>query len=44
MQLLDNNIAVFGEADEATLSQIRTCAKTAYKSALMPDNHKRWSC
>ena len=40
MQILENNITVFGEADDATLSQIRTCAKTAYKSALMPDNHK----
>jgi len=40
MNLVDGTIPVFGEADEATLNQIRTCAKTAYKVALMPDNHK----
>jgi len=39
MQLIDGNIPVFGEADEKTLKQIRTCAKTADKVALMPDNH-----
>ena len=39
MQLIDGTIPVFGEADEKTLSQIRTCAKTADKVALMPDNH-----
>lgn len=31
---------VFGEADSGALKQIKTCAKTAYKVALMPDNHK----
>lgn len=41
MELIDDgNIAVFGGADAATLSQIRTCYKTAYQCALMPDNHK----
>jgi len=39
MQLIGGNIPVFGEADEKTLKQIRTCAKTADKVALMPDNH-----
>jgi len=39
MQLIDGNIPVFGEADEKTLKQIRICAKTADKVALMPDNH-----
>ena len=39
MQLIDGTIPVFGEADEMTLKQIRTCAKTADKVALMPDNH-----
>jgi len=39
MRLVDGTIPVFGEADEKTLNQIRTCAKTADKVALMPDNH-----
>lgn len=39
MQLVDGTIPVFGEAEEKTLNQIRTCAKTADKVALMPDNH-----
>src|SRR5947209_12643358 len=39
MQLVDGVIPVFGEADENTLTQIRTCAQTADKVALMPDNH-----
>ena len=39
MQLIDGNIPVFGEADEKTLKQIRICAKTADRVALMPDNH-----
>jgi tRNA-splicing ligase RtcB len=39
MRLIDGTIAVFGEADEKTMKQIRTCAKTADKVALMPDNH-----
>ena len=38
MQLIDGDIPVFGEADEKTLKQIRTCAKTADRVALMPDN------
>lgn len=39
MQLVDGTIPVFGEADEKTLGQIRVCAKTADRVALMPDNH-----
>ena len=39
MKLVDGTIPVFGDADEKTLNQIRTCAKTANKVALMPDNH-----
>lgn len=39
MKLIDGTIPVFGDADENTLNQIRTCAKTADKVALMPDNH-----
>jgi tRNA-splicing ligase RtcB len=39
MELVDGIIPVFGEADENTLTQIRTCLKTADKVALMPDNH-----
>jgi tRNA-splicing ligase RtcB len=39
MELIDEQIPVFGSADEKTLHQIRTCARTADKVALMPDNH-----
>ena len=39
MQLVDGFIPVFGEADDRTLGQIRVCAKTADRVALMPDNH-----
>lgn len=39
MELIDGYIPVFGGADEKTLNQIRTCAKTADKVALMADNH-----
>ena len=39
MHLVDGTIPVFGEADEKTLGQIRVCAKTADRVALMPDNH-----
>lgn len=38
MKLIDG-IPVFGETDEKTLNQIRRCAVTADKVALMPDNH-----
>jgi tRNA-splicing ligase RtcB len=38
MELIDN-IPVFGQADDRTLNQIRVCARTADKVALMPDNH-----
>ena len=39
MYLIDDKIPVFGQADEKTINQMRTCAKTADKVALMPDNH-----
>src|SRR5580704_18877781 len=39
MEIFDNGIPVFGEADDRTLSQIRVCARTADKVALMPGNH-----
>jgi tRNA-splicing ligase RtcB len=42
MQLIDN-IPVWGPPDEGTLSQIKTCAKTADKVALMADHHKGYS-
>lgn len=43
MQLIDGFIPIFGHADENTLGQIRRCAKTAYKVALMSDNHLGYS-
>jgi len=39
MEIVDNQIPVFGQADDRTLNQIRVCARTADKVALMPDNH-----
>jgi tRNA-splicing ligase RtcB len=39
MEIIDNQIPVFGQADDRTLNQIRVCARTADKVALMPDNH-----
>jgi tRNA-splicing ligase RtcB len=39
MEIFDNQIPVFGSADDRTLNQIRVCARTADKVALMPDNH-----
>jgi tRNA-splicing ligase RtcB len=39
MEIFDNGIPVFGEADDHILNQIRVCARTADKVALMPDNH-----
>lgn len=39
MDIFDNRIPVFGEADDRTLNQMRLCARTAEKVALMPDNH-----
>lgn len=43
MELIDGNIPVFGGAEEGSLSQIRTCAKTAARVALMADNHKGYA-
>jgi len=42
MQLIDN-IPVWGPPDEGALSQIRTCARTADKVALMADHHKGYA-
>jgi tRNA-splicing ligase RtcB len=39
MQTFDSGIPVFGETDDHTLNQIRICARTADKVALMPHNH-----
>jgi len=39
MEIFDNQIPVFGQADDRTLNQIRVCARTADRVALMPDNH-----
>jgi tRNA-splicing ligase RtcB len=39
MEIFDNQIPVFGQADDRTVNQIRVCARTAHKVALMPDNH-----
>lgn len=39
MEIFDNQIPVFGQADDRTLNQIRVRAHTADKVALMPDNH-----
>src|SRR5882757_6081054 len=42
MRLIDN-IPVWGPADEGAVSQIKTCAKTADKVALMADHHKGYA-
>src|SRR5258707_6355594 len=42
MRLIDN-IPVWGPRDEGALSQIKTCAKTADKVALMADHHKGYA-
>ena len=42
MQLIEN-IPVWGTPDEGALSQIKTCAKTADKVALMADHHKGYA-
>jgi tRNA-splicing ligase RtcB (3'-phosphate/5'-hydroxy nucleic acid ligase) len=42
MQLIDN-IPVWGPPEEGALSQIKTCAKTADKVALMADHHKGYA-
>lgn len=42
MNLIDG-IPVFGSADPGALSQIKTCARTATKVALMADNHKGYA-
>src|SRR5260221_13607105 len=42
MELIDN-IPVWGSPDEGALSQIKTCAKTADRVALMADHHKGYA-
>jgi tRNA-splicing ligase RtcB (3'-phosphate/5'-hydroxy nucleic acid ligase) len=42
MQFIDN-IPVWGSPEEGALSQIKTCAKTADKVALMADHHKGYA-
>jgi tRNA-splicing ligase RtcB len=42
MQLIDN-IPVWGTPDQGALSQIKMCAKTADKVALMADHHKGYA-
>lgn len=42
-QMIDGSIPVWGAPDEGALSQIRTCAKTADRLALMGDHHKGYS-
>src|SRR5947209_17061378 len=43
MQIIDQ-IPIFGSpVDEAALSQIRTCARTADKVALIADHHKGYA-
>ncbi|TAE24474.1 MAG: RtcB family protein [Candidatus Kapaibacterium sp.] len=44
MQLIDNTIPVWGNPiDEEALKQIRVCAQTAEKVALMGDHHKGYA-
>jgi tRNA-splicing ligase RtcB len=42
MQFIDN-VPVWGSPEEGALSQIKTCAKTADKVALMADHHKGYA-
>lgn len=42
MQFLDN-IPIWGTPDEGAVSQIKTCAKTADRVALMADHHKGYA-
>jgi tRNA-splicing ligase RtcB len=42
MQILDD-IPIWGAPDEGAVSQIRTCAKTADRVALMADHHKGYA-
>lgn len=43
MRLINNNIPVFGEAEQGAIDQIITCSRTAQHSALMADNHKGYA-
>ena len=42
MKLIDG-IPIWGTPDEGAVSQIRTCAKTADRVALMADHHKGYA-
>jgi tRNA-splicing ligase RtcB len=42
MKLIDG-IPIWGTPDESAVSQIKTCAKTADKVALMADHHKGYA-
>src|ERR1700680_2295108 len=42
MQFIDN-IPVWGSPEEGAISQIKTCAKTADRVALMADHHKGYA-
>src|SRR5207245_10612326 len=42
MQLIDK-IPVWGPPEEGALSQVKTCARTADKVALMADHHKGYA-
>src|ERR1700751_3351256 len=42
MQIVDN-IPIWGPPDEGALHQIRTCARTADRVALMADHHKGYA-
>jgi tRNA-splicing ligase RtcB len=42
MQIIDE-IPIWGPPDEGAVSQIKTCAKTADRVALMADHHKGYA-
>jgi tRNA-splicing ligase RtcB (3'-phosphate/5'-hydroxy nucleic acid ligase) len=42
MQIIDD-IPIWGPPDEGAVSQIKTCAKTADRVALMADHHKGYA-
>lgn len=43
MNLIDGNIPVWGKPDEGAVTQIRVCAKTADRVAMMADHHKGYA-
>ena len=42
-EMIDGTIPVWGTPDEGAVSQIRTCAKTADRLAMMGDHHKGYA-